>query len=418
MWPRAALATRRPVLRTPLSPAGTTCRASAGVCDVAESCTGREQRVPGGQLPVRGDGMPRGGGRRLRRGRAARVQRQPVLRMWLSRRARPAARRRVCATWLRAARERATPARQTRSSLRRRSAARRWPAAATWPRTARERRRPVRRMPSSLAERSVERRVGFATRPRPVRARATRVPGGRQAVERHGVPCGGGRRLRRGRELRRRDEQRARPTRWWRLARCAELRRAPVTRRRPARAPTPVLPTRSLPTGRCAALRRACAMCRRPARAPRRPVQRTASSLRRRYAERRWPAAAMWPRAARVQRRPVLRMWLSRRARPAARRPGVCDVAESCTGASNACPANSFVSAATVCRAAVASGCDVAETCTGSRGGLSCGRGCRGGHGVSRVGRRVRRIRELHWSEQRVSGGRQGRKRHGVPKRR
>jgi hypothetical protein len=45
---------------------------------------------------------------------------------------------------------------------------------------------------------------------------------------------------------------------------------------------------------------------------------------------------------------------------------GVCDVQETCTGASAACPGDSFLSAATVCRAAVAGGCDVAENCTGA----------------------------------------------------
>ncbi|MEB2286071.1 MAG: hypothetical protein B6D46_03750 [Polyangiaceae bacterium UTPRO1] len=48
--------------------------------------------------------------------------------------------------------------------------------------------------------------------------------------------------------------------------------------------------------------------------------------------------------------------------RPAA---GVCDVAETCTGAAAACPANAFASSATVCRPS-AGVCDTAETCTGS----------------------------------------------------
>jgi hypothetical protein len=44
---------------------------------------------------------------------------------------------------------------------------------------------------------------------------------------------------------------------------------------------------------------------------------------------------------------------------------GVCDVAETCTGASTACPADAFVPASTVCRSS--SGvCDPAESCTGS----------------------------------------------------
>ncbi len=44
---------------------------------------------------------------------------------------------------------------------------------------------------------------------------------------------------------------------------------------------------------------------------------------------------------------------------------GICDVAETCTGASGACPTNGFVSGSTVCRSA-AGGCDLAESCTGS----------------------------------------------------
>jgi PKD repeat protein len=42
-----------------------------------------------------------------------------------------------------------------------------------------------------------------------------------------------------------------------------------------------------------------------------------------------------------------------------------CDVPETCTGASTACPADSFQPATTVCRAAVDL-CDLAENCTGS----------------------------------------------------
>ncbi len=44
---------------------------------------------------------------------------------------------------------------------------------------------------------------------------------------------------------------------------------------------------------------------------------------------------------------------------------GACDVAESCTGTSTACPADAMLPASTVCRA-VAGPCDVAESCTGS----------------------------------------------------
>src|SRR5262245_41116727 len=48
---------------------------------------------------------------------------------------------------------------------------------------------------------------------------------------------------------------------------------------------------------------------------------------------------------------------------------GVCDVAESCTGNSAACPADGFKAATTECRAS-AGICDVAESCTGN--GAAC----------------------------------------------
>jgi hypothetical protein len=46
---------------------------------------------------------------------------------------------------------------------------------------------------------------------------------------------------------------------------------------------------------------------------------------------------------------------------------GACDVAESCDGASGACPADAFAKAGTECRAA-AGACDVAENCDGASG--------------------------------------------------
>lgn len=46
---------------------------------------------------------------------------------------------------------------------------------------------------------------------------------------------------------------------------------------------------------------------------------------------------------------------------------GVCDVAESCTGTSGACPADAFAPAATLCRAGTGA-CDAAEVCTGTTG--------------------------------------------------
>jgi hypothetical protein len=48
---------------------------------------------------------------------------------------------------------------------------------------------------------------------------------------------------------------------------------------------------------------------------------------------------------------------------------GVCDVAESCDGAGNTCPADAFQPATTVCRPSAGT-CDLDETCTGS--GATC----------------------------------------------
>ncbi len=48
---------------------------------------------------------------------------------------------------------------------------------------------------------------------------------------------------------------------------------------------------------------------------------------------------------------------------------GVCDVAESCTGTGPDCPADDFAPASTVCRPD-AGDCDIAETCTGT--GIDC----------------------------------------------
>jgi hypothetical protein len=49
---------------------------------------------------------------------------------------------------------------------------------------------------------------------------------------------------------------------------------------------------------------------------------------------------------------------------------GACDVAETCTGSSAACPADRFAGTATICRAA-SGACDVAERCTGSSAACS-----------------------------------------------
>ncbi len=66
---------------------------------------------------------------------------------------------------------------------------------------------------------------------------------------------------------------------------------------------------------------------------------------------------------------------------------GACDVAESCTGTGVACPADSFVAAGTTCRPS-AGDCDVAEVCTGTAGACpadsvaAAGTACRAAVGV------------------------------------
>jgi len=73
-------------------------------------------------------------------------------------------------------------------------------------------------------------------------------------------------------------------------------------------------------------------------------------------------------------------------------RPGVdlCDQSETCTGSSATCPANALVSAGTVCRAA-AGVCDLAEACTGASSACPAdvlrpaGFTCRGSAGVCDV---------------------------------
>ncbi len=69
---------------------------------------------------------------------------------------------------------------------------------------------------------------------------------------------------------------------------------------------------------------------------------------------------------------------------------GVCDVAETCTGLSGACPADGFVAPTTECRAAV-DVCDVAENCTGASaecpadGVVAGGTECRAAAGICDV---------------------------------
>ena len=136
--------------------------------------------------------------------------------------------------------------------------------------------------------------------------------------------------------------------------------------------------------------------------------------------------------------------------RAAGRAAGPCDVAESCTGTSVDCPANDFEPSTTVCRGA-ADVCDVAENCTGSgchvsgrqrrRARSSCAaaqpacatRPRTATASAPRVRptrfepsstvcrclrRRLRRGRELHRLRCGVSGGQRGRRVRPLPRRR
>ena len=124
-----------------------------------------------------------------------------------------------------------------------------------------------------------------------------------------------------------------------------------------------------------------------------------------------WPCAARrrgdcatWPRAAPAAARRV------RRTLPAVhdssavvggrvRRGGKLH------GPSGACPADAFAASTLECRAS-AGDCDVAESCTGSSAACPVGRARAEHDGVPRVGGCVRRGGELHGRRRRVSGGR------------
>ncbi len=68
----------------------------------------------------------------------------------------------------------------------------------------------------------------------------------------------------------------------------------------------------------------------------------------------------------------------------------VCDVAETCSGSSASCPADSFLAGGTLCRAGSGDSCDADETCTGSSAACpaddapgNAGNVCRAGSGDS-----------------------------------
>src|SRR5205814_8080994 len=68
---------------------------------------------------------------------------------------------------------------------------------------------------------------------------------------------------------------------------------------------------------------------------------------------------------------------------------GACDVAESCDGGHDACPADVFRPSSTVCRASRDESCDPAELCTGTSAAcpadvVSCADVC--GNGIAEAG--------------------------------
>ena len=465
----------------------TVCRASAGVCDVAENCTGSARRVrptasrrrrpcaaasarrlrrgrelhglgggvPGRRLRVVGDGVPRLGGR-LRRGRelhglgARRVRRTASHRRRRSaarsagvcdvaenctgvergvsgrrasrRRRRCAARSAgVCdvaenctgssaacpadafassATVCRASAgvcdvaenctgsSAACPADALRSRRRRRAAPRR--ASATWPRTAPARARVSGRRASQSSATVCRGSAGVcdvaenctgssAACPADAFASSATVCRGSAGVCDVAENCTG-------------SSAAVRPTPSSRRRPCAAARPASATWPRTARARAR-LSGRRLPVVRdaCAAARPASATWPRTARARARRARPTASRRRRRSAAPR-PASATWPRTAPARRGVSGRRVASSATSAAARRR--LRRRRELHGVSDDCPADGFVSSATVCRAS-AGVCDVAENCTGSSAACPADASRRGT--VCRaVGGRLRRRRELH----------------------
>ena len=308
-------------------PNTTECRASAGICDVAENCTGSGAACPADALRAQHHGVPR--------------------------------RRPASATWPRTARVPAPPAPPTCQAARPSAAAPR--ACATSPSTATASATTARRMPWS----------------RP-----------------HGLPRRGGR-LRPGRELRRLGRQLPR----------RQLRAAPRTCRPsagacdvaencdgansgcPADAIEPATTTCRAAAGACDVAENcdgatvncpadsvsgAFVTCRPIAGAVRhrRELRRLERGLpcrcrraRHHHLPRRRLASATSPT-------PVTASGLPARADAKSTAvcrgsAGICDVAETCDGITDNCPADAFQPASAVCRAS-ANTCDIAETCTGS----------------------------------------------------
>ena len=246
------------------------------------------------------------------------------------------------------------------------------PASATWPRTA-PAAAPTCPADALAAERHVvpRRRPASATSPRTATARSDTCPRRRFQSSSDGLPRLG-RRLRRGRELHRRR------------------RRLPGRRARADARPS-------------AARRPASATWPRTATARARPARRTASQSRDRLPRRR-PAPATWPRPAPARGRLPGRRLRSRPAPSAGRRPAPATSPRPAPARRAARPTRSSRRAPSA--APSAGVCDVAENCTGVERRLPGRRLQASIDRLPRVGRRLRRRRELHRRRRRVPGRR------------
>ena len=355
--------------------AGTECRASTGQCDVAELCTGTSAACPEDVFRTTDalHGNSQGGAATTTQPITARGRATPA---WTSSSASTsrAARRRASATWRRPARGRRARARRTASQPRRRAARgrRRRRVRRDGRSLQRDEQHLRRRLPARARSRAVRRRASATSR-RPARGRRARAR--RTASQSATTSCTG---TSNGGACDGTDHCTGHGNT------CVDVFQ-PRARSRAAR-------------------RRASATWRRPARVVGRvPGGRLRSRRRRRCTGTSNGGACdesadhCSGTAQRLRGRAS-----SQRARSrAARGAGQCDVAETCTGTSGACPADGFEPAATTvhgdvegrcvrrrpitaagpatpawtsssastvtCRAA-AGQCDVAETCTGSSG--------------------------------------------------
>ena len=336
--PRTARARARACPADAFEPSATVCRAAAGVCDVAENCTGSSDGVPGGRLRVERRPICRALGGRLRRRRELHGLERAV-----------SGRRQVASGPSAAPRPASATSPRAATASNDACPADAFQSAAT-----------VCRASGGVCDVAENCTGSGAPCPADAKMRAARLPrrGGR---------------LRRGRDLRRRRPTPVRPTPSWRARRSAA----------PSAGICDVAENCTGSAAACPAdaFESSATVCRAAAGVCDVVENCTGASGglsgRRRSSTTECRAVAGRLRRGRELRRhrpTTVRPTPSRRARPSAGpTAGVCDVAENCTGSGAACPADAVEPATTECRA-VAGICDVAENCDGSA--VDCPDGC------------------------------------------